>query len=56
MLSLYYHFYRFLEGFPTEANPDTPVAVPGLPTVAADELPLMVTVLGLPTATTTTAA
>jgi hypothetical protein len=42
VLSLYYHFYSFPEAFPSEADPDTPVAVPGLPTVAADELPLMV--------------
>ena len=43
VLSLYYHFYNFPEAcFPSEADPGTPVAVPGLPTVAADELPLMV--------------
>ncbi|CAD6332931.1 unnamed protein product [Miscanthus lutarioriparius] len=43
VLSLYYHFYNFPEAFfASEADPDTPVAVPGLPTVAADELPLMV--------------
>ncbi|AQK91981.1 Limonoid UDP-glucosyltransferase [Zea mays] len=43
VLSLYYHFYRCPEGFPTEADTAAPVAVvPGLPTLAADELPLMV--------------
>ncbi|OEL30746.1 Limonoid UDP-glucosyltransferase [Dichanthelium oligosanthes] len=42
VLSLYRHFYSFPEAFPSEADPDAPVAVPGLPTVAADELPLMV--------------
>ncbi|KAL6848978.1 hypothetical protein ACP4OV_021561 [Aristida adscensionis] len=43
VLSLYYHFYRFPEVFPSEAAPDAPpVALPGLPAVAADELPLMV--------------
>ncbi|KAJ1263979.1 hypothetical protein BS78_09G228000 [Paspalum vaginatum] len=43
VLSLYYHFYyRSPEALPSDAEPDTAVAVPGLPTVAADELPLMV--------------
>ncbi|XP_062232642.1 gallate 1-beta-glucosyltransferase 84A24-like [Phragmites australis] len=42
VLSLYYHFYSFPEAFPSEAEPDMPVALPGLPTVAAEELPLMV--------------
>ncbi|KAL6618827.1 hypothetical protein ACP70R_033966 [Stipagrostis hirtigluma subsp. patula] len=44
VLSLYYHFYYggSPEAFPSEAEPDVAVAVPGLPTVAADELPLMV--------------
>jgi gallate 1-beta-glucosyltransferase len=44
VLSLYYHFYdnSFPEAFPSEADPDRPVALPGLPTVAADELPFMV--------------
>ncbi|RCV16649.1 hypothetical protein SETIT_3G155100v2 [Setaria italica] len=42
VLSLYYHFYSFPEAFPSDADPDAPVAVPGLPTVAADELPHMV--------------
>ncbi|TVU20355.1 hypothetical protein EJB05_36562, partial [Eragrostis curvula] len=43
VLSLYYHFYSFPEvGFPSDADPDKAVALPGLPTVAADELPLMV--------------
>ena len=42
VLSLYRHFYSSPEAFPSEADPDALVAVPGLPTVAADELPLMV--------------
>ena len=42
VLSLYRHFYSSPEAFPSEADPDAPVAVPGLPAVAADELPLMV--------------
>ncbi|TVT98802.1 hypothetical protein EJB05_55891, partial [Eragrostis curvula] len=43
VLSLYYHFYSFPEaGFPSDADPNRPVALPGLPTVAAEELPLMV--------------
>ncbi|KAF8716271.1 hypothetical protein HU200_026556 [Digitaria exilis] len=42
VLSLYYHFYASPDAFPSEADPDAAVTVPGLPTVAADELPLMV--------------
>jgi hypothetical protein len=42
VLSLYCHFYSFPEAFPSDADPDAPVSVPGLPTMAADELPLMV--------------
>ncbi|CAN6327364.1 unnamed protein product [Urochloa humidicola] len=42
VLSLYYHFYANPEAFPSDADPGAPVSVPGLPTVAADELPLMV--------------
>ncbi|CAN6354448.1 unnamed protein product [Urochloa humidicola] len=42
VLSLYYHFYTSPEAFPSDADPGAPVAVPGLPTVAAADLPLMV--------------
>ncbi|KAK3134897.1 hypothetical protein QOZ80_5BG0412140 [Eleusine coracana subsp. coracana] len=49
VLSLYYHFYRDNSTFPdeeaffpSEADPDRPVALPGLPVMAADDLPLMV--------------
>ncbi|CAN6332096.1 unnamed protein product [Urochloa humidicola] len=42
VLSLYYHFYTSPEAFPSDADPGAPVAVPGLPTVADDDLPLMV--------------
>ncbi|KAG8086353.1 hypothetical protein GUJ93_ZPchr0010g11146 [Zizania palustris] len=42
VLSLYYHFYKSPEAFPTAANKDVPVALPGLPPMTMDELPLMV--------------
>ncbi|CAN6350268.1 unnamed protein product [Urochloa humidicola] len=43
VLSLYTHFYDSPEAFPSDADPAAPVVdVPGLPAVAADELPLMV--------------
>ncbi|TVT98801.1 hypothetical protein EJB05_55890, partial [Eragrostis curvula] len=40
VLWLYYHLYSFPEaGFPSEADPDRAVSLPGLPTVDADDLP-----------------
>ncbi|KAK3138071.1 hypothetical protein QOZ80_5AG0364040 [Eleusine coracana subsp. coracana] len=43
VLSLYYHFYyNNSSSFPDDADPDRPVKLPGLPTLAADDLPLMV--------------
>lgn len=41
VLSLYYHFYKDDAPFPRAAD-DAPVALPGLPAVSLDELPLMV--------------
>uniref|UniRef100_A0A0E0HHV7 Glycosyltransferase n=1 Tax=Oryza nivara TaxID=4536 RepID=A0A0E0HHV7_ORYNI len=42
VLSIYYHFYESPEAFPTAADPDVPVELPGLPVMAMDELPFMV--------------
>ncbi|EEE64621.1 hypothetical protein OsJ_19473 [Oryza sativa Japonica Group] len=42
VLSIYYHFYESPEAFPTAADPDVPVELPGLPVMAMVELPFMV--------------
>ncbi|OEL30798.1 UDP-glycosyltransferase 84A1 [Dichanthelium oligosanthes] len=43
VLSLYYHYFHQLAAFPSEeAGPDAPVDVPGLPTLAAGDLPALV--------------
>ncbi|KAF0926270.1 hypothetical protein E2562_022097 [Oryza meyeriana var. granulata] len=42
VLSIYYHFYKSPEAFPTAAETDMPVKLPGLPVMAMDELPYMV--------------
>ncbi|XP_006654752.2 cinnamate beta-D-glucosyltransferase-like [Oryza brachyantha] len=43
VLSIYYHFYKSPEAFfPTAAEPDVRVALPGLPVMAMDDMPYMV--------------
>ncbi|KAL6845431.1 hypothetical protein ACP4OV_024926 [Aristida adscensionis] len=43
VLSLYYHYFRSLAAFPSgDAGPDAPVAVPGLPTLATGDLPVLI--------------
>lgn len=43
VMSLYYHYFQSLAAFPSkESGPDAPVDVPGLPTLAAGDLPALI--------------